>query len=230
MLPNLAYAPRRLSSTGRSEALTVITDEPQLVSALRAGDDSAFMQLVDAYHTRMVRLAHSFVGDAMVAEEVAQEAWLGVLRGVQRFEGRSSLQTWIFTILTNCARTRAQREQRTVPFSDLFALEDDDEPTVDPGRFQPDGRWRGHWRDGPSSWREVPETRILAQETLDLVRAAIEALPANQRTVILLRDVDGVEAADVCNILQISESNQRVLLHRARAKVQGALARYLSED
>jgi len=208
----------------------VITDEPQLISALRAGDDHAFMQLVDAYHVKMVRLAQSFVGNAMVAEEVAQEAWLGVLRGVQRFEGRSSLQTWIFTILTNCARTRAQREQRTVPFSDVFVAEDDDEPTVDPGRFQQEGRWRGHWQDGPSSWREIPENRILAQETLDLVRSAIESLPPNQRTVILLRDVDGVEAADVCNILQISESNQRVLLHRARAKVQAALARYLSED
>ena len=208
----------------------MITDEPQLISALRAGDDHAFMQLVDAYHVKMVRLAQSFVGNAMVAEEVAQEAWLGVLRGVQRFEGRSSLQTWIFTILTNCARTRAQREQRTVPFSDVFVAEDDDEPTVDPGRFQQEGRWRGHWQDGPSSWREIPENRILAQETLDLVRSAIESLPPNQRTVILLRDVDGVEAADVCNILQISESNQRVLLHRARAKVQAALARYLSED
>jgi len=208
----------------------VITDEPQLISALRAGDDHAFMQLVDAYHVKMVRLAQSFVGNAMVAEEVAQEAWLGVLRGVQRFEGRSSLQTWIFTILTNCARTRAQREQRTVPFSDVFVAEDDDEPTVDPGRFQQEGRWRGHWQDGPSSWREIPENRILAQETLDLVRSAIESLPPNQRTVILLRDVDGVEAADVCNILQISESNQRVLLHPARAKVQAALARYLSED
>ena len=208
----------------------MITDEPQLISALRAGDDSAFMQLVDAYHAKMVRLARSFVGDAMVAEEVAQEAWLGVLRGVQRFEGRSSLQTWIFTILTNCARTHARREQRTLPFSDVFALEEDDEPTVDPGRFQQEGRWRGHWHDGPSSWREIPENRILAQETLDLVRTAIDALPPNQRTVILLRDVDGVEAADVCNILQISESNQRVLLHRARAKVQAALARYLGEE
>lgn len=204
-------------------------DETQLIAALRAGDESAFMQLVDAYHAKMVRLAHSFVGNTMVAEEVAQEAWLGVLRGVQRFEGRSSLQTWIFTILTNCARTRARREQRTLTFSDIFAVEDDDEPTVDPDRFQQEGRWRGHWHDGPSSWREVPENRILAQETLELVRAAIEALPPNQRTVILLRDVDGVEAADVCNILQISESNQRVLLHRARAKVQEALARYLKE-
>lgn len=125
------------------------TDEPQLISALRAGDDSAFMQLVDAYHAKMVRLARSFVGDAMVAEEVAQEAWLGVLRGIQRFEGRSSLQTWIFTILTNCARTRARREQRTLPFSDIFAFEEEDEPAVDPGRFQQEGRWRGHWQGGP---------------------------------------------------------------------------------
>lgn len=204
-------------------------DEPQLIAALRTGDDSAFMQLVDAYHAKLVRLARSFVGDAMIAEEVAQEAWLGVLRGVQRFEGRSSLQTWIFTILTNCARTRARREQRTLAFSDIFAVEDDDEPTVEPDRFQQEGRWRGHWQDGPSNWHEIPENRILAQETLELLRAAIEALPPNQRAVILLRDVDGVDAADVCNILQISESNQRVLLHRARAKVQAALARYLRE-
>ena len=117
-----------------------------------------------------------------------------------------------------------------MPFADVFAPAEDDGPTVDPDRFQPEGRWRGHWQDGPASWREIPENQILAQETLDLVRAAIDALPPNQRTVILLRDVDGVEAADVCNMLQISESNQRVLLHRARAKVQQTLARYLSED
>jgi RNA polymerase sigma-70 factor (ECF subfamily) len=208
----------------------VTTGEMELVSGLRSGDEQAFVALVDAYHAKMVRLAQTFVGSSMVAEEVAQEAWLGVVRGVDRFEGRSSLQTWIFTILTNCARRRAQREQRVMAFSDAFADNEDGEPVVDPARFQKDGRWPGHWRNEPLSWREVPEDRILAQETLELVRTAIEVLPPNQRTVILLRDVDGVEAADVCNILQISESNQRVLLHRARAKVQDALARYLSED
>lgn len=208
----------------------MVTDELQLISALRAGDESAFLSLVDAYHAKMVRLAKSIVGDAMIAEEVAQEAWLGVLRGVSRFEGRSSLQTWIFTILANCARTRAQREKRAIVFSDLFADGEDHEPVVDPGRFQQKGRWRGHWRDDPPSWSGIPEERILVQEALELVRAAIEILPPNQRSVILLRDVDGLESADVCNILQISESNQRVLLHRARAKVQHALARYLNED
>jgi RNA polymerase sigma-70 factor (ECF subfamily) len=220
----------RFSPTGRSEEFALITDELQLISALRAGDESAFMGLVDAYHAKMVRLAQSFVGDAMIAEEVTQEAWLGVVRGIHRFEGRSSLQTWLFTILTNCARTRAQREQRAIAFSDIFAADEDDEPAVDPNRFLQDGRWRGHWRDHPLSWREIPEDRILAQEILELVRTAIDALPPKQRRVILLRDLDGLESADVCNILQISESNQRVLLHRARAKVQHALARYLGED
>jgi RNA polymerase sigma-70 factor (ECF subfamily) len=208
----------------------MIADELQLISALRAGDESAFLSLVDTFHAKMVRLARSIVSDAMIAEEVTQEAWLGVLRGVHRFEGRSSLQTWIFTILTNCARTRAQREQRAVAFSDVFPDDQDAEPVVAPSRFQQDGRWRDHWSSGPLSWSGIPEERILAQETLELLAAAIDALPPNQRSVILLRDVDGMESTDVCNILQISESNQRVLLHRARAKVQRALARYLGED
>ena len=222
--------PSRFTSPGRLESFTVVTDELQLISALRAGEESAFMALVDAYHAKMVRLARSIVGDAMIAEEVTQEAWLGVVRGVHRFEGRSSLQTWLFTILTNCARTRAQREQRALAFSDVFGADEDGEPVVNPGRFLQEGRWRGHWRDCPLSWSELPEDRILAQETLELLRSAIDALPPNQRSVILLRDVDGLESADVCNILQISESNQRVLLHRARAKVQHALTRYLGED
>jgi RNA polymerase sigma-70 factor (ECF subfamily) len=208
----------------------VIASETELVAALRRGDEGAFMALVDSYHAKMVRLARSFVGDAMVAEEVAQEAWLGVLRGMDRFEGRSSLQTWIFTILTNCARTRAQREQRMVPFADLFSEDAEGEPAVEAGRFQQEGRWRGHWAQFPSNWDEIPEERILAQETLSLVQQAIDLLPPAQRTVILLRDVEGLKSEEICNILQIGESNQRVLLHRARAKVQRALARYLSED
>jgi len=166
----------------------------------------------------------------MVAEEVTQEAWLGVLRGVNRFEGRSSLQTWIFTILTNCARTRAERERRTVSFSDLFSEDEDGEPAVDPDRFQKEGRWQGHWQRGPLSWNEIPEERILAEETLAVIKQAIDMLPANQQTVILLRDVDGLSSVEVCNVLQVSESNQRVLLHRARAKVQRALAHYFGED
>jgi RNA polymerase sigma-70 factor (ECF subfamily) len=201
-----------------------------LVAALRACDEAAFMLLVERYHAKMVRLARSFVGDIAVAEEVAQEAWLGVLRGVARFEGRSSLQTWIFTILTNCARTRAVREQRTLPFADWLGAEEDAEPSVDAARFQAEGRWQGHWLHGPTSWRTIPEDHLLAQETLDLVQQAIDALPPTQRTVIQLRDVEGLSAAEVCNVLQISESNQRVLLHRARARVQRALAYYLGKE
>jgi RNA polymerase sigma-70 factor (ECF subfamily) len=208
----------------------VSTSEAELIRALRNGEEPAFLALVERYHGKLVRLALGFVGDAMVAEEVAQEAWLGVLRGLDRFEGRSSLQTWLFTILTNCARTRAQRERRMVPFVDLFDEDADDEPAVAADRFQQGGRWPGHWRQFPSSWDELPEARVLAEETLHLVQEAIDQLPPAQRMVILLRDVDGLSAAEICNILQVSESNQRVLLHRARAKVQRALARYFGED
>jgi RNA polymerase sigma-70 factor (ECF subfamily) len=201
-----------------------------LIAALRAGDEATFSTLVETYHARMVRLACTFVGDVQVAEEVAQEAWLGVLRGLSRFEARSSFQTWLFTILTNCARTRAQRERRTIPFSDYFGEGDDGEPTVDAAEFHPDGPKQGHWRHLPGDWRQLPETRFLAQETLAIVQHAIDQLPANQRGVILLRDVEGMSSGEVCNILAISESNLRVLLHRARAKVQKALATYFRED
>jgi RNA polymerase sigma-70 factor (ECF subfamily) len=198
---------------------------------MRAGDEAAFATVVELYHAKMLRLARTMVQDATVAEEVTQEAWLGVLRGLVRFEGRASLQTWIFTILGNCARTRAQRERRTIPFSDYFAEDQDEEPTVDPARFHSTaGPWPGHWRQFPKDWRQLPEERFLAQETLDKAQAEIDALPPNQRAVILLRDVDGLSVSEVCNILQVTESNQRVLLHRARAKVQKALDRYFSEE
>jgi RNA polymerase sigma-70 factor (ECF subfamily) len=206
--------------------MRVFASEMELVAALRAGDEAAFASVVEMYHSKMLRLARSLVQDATVAEEVTQEAWLGVLRGLANFEGRASLQTWIFTILTNCARTRAQRERRTIPFSDFFGEDQEEEPTVDPDRFHPPATSRGHWRELPRDWRQLPEQNFLARETLEVAQAAIDELPANQRAVILLRDVDGVASSEVCNILNISESNQRVLLHRARAKVQKELDRY----
>jgi RNA polymerase sigma-70 factor (ECF subfamily) len=210
-------------------ALSVFAGERELVAALRVGDEAAFSTLVEMYHTKMLRLARTMVGDAIVAEEVTQEAWLGVLRGLARFEGRSSLQTWIFTILGNCARTRAQRERRTIPFSDFFAEDQEEEATVDAGRFHASGPSQGHWRQFPNDWRELPEQQFLAHETLDVAQMAINALPANQRAVIQLRDIDGLSASEVSNILNVSESNQRVLLHRARAKVQKALDRYFND-
>jgi RNA polymerase sigma-70 factor (ECF subfamily) len=203
-------------------------DEAQLVEALRRGDEEAFASLIDRYHASLVRLATVYVRNRSVAEEVAQETWLGVIRGIERFEGRSTLKTWIFRILTNTAKTRAQRESRTVPFS---ALGDADlsEPTVDADRFLPPDhlQWPGHWGSPPSSWDGLPESRLLARETLDRVQAAIEALPPAQRQVITLRDVEGWSSEDVCSLLELSEVNQRVLLHRARSKVRRALEEYL---
>lgn len=206
-------------------------DEEHLLASLRRGDEGAFVSLVESYHPAMVRLATTYVGERSVAEEVAQEAWLGVLRGVSSFEGRSRLKTWIFTILTNCAKTRGARERRTVPFSALWAADSEpDELAVDPARFRPADAPRGarHWSLAPQSWSSVPEERLLAQETEAEVLRAIGRLPAAQREVITLRDIEGLSAAETCNVLEVSETNQRVLLHRARSKVRQALEDYFA--
>jgi len=197
--------------------------EHELVAALRAGDERAFMELVDRYGPSMLRLARSFVSSQAVAEEVVQETWLGVLRGLDRFEERSSLKTWIFRILANVARTKGERESRSLPFSSLEQA-GSDEPAVDPSRFDAGGAWNSP----PASWEDVPEDRLLSRETLGSIDAAIAMLPPAQRTVITLRDVNGWSSDEVCNVLDISETNQRVLLHRARSKVRRALEAQLS--
>jgi RNA polymerase sigma-70 factor (ECF subfamily) len=154
-----------------------------------------------------------------------QETWLGVINGLEGFEGRASLKTWIFRILTNRALTRAEREGRVVPFS---SLGDDDAPAVDPDRFRPEGdRWPGGWKSFPANWDTLPEERLIARETLALVGDAIAGLPERQHLVIVMRDVEGWSADEVCQALAISEANQRVLLHRARSKVRRALETYL---
>jgi RNA polymerase sigma-70 factor, ECF subfamily len=193
-------------------------EEMQLVEALRAGDERVFEQLVRMYQGTLLRVAQMYVSSRAVAEEVVQETWLAVLNGIDRFEGRSSLKTWIFTILANRAKTRGQREGRTIPFSALG----DSEPAVEPDRFD-----RGHWANLPAEW---PEERLLGREVLDVIDAAIESLPPTQRAVITLRDVQGWSAEDVRNALELSETNQRVILHRARSKVRGALEEYLAEE
>lgn len=204
-------------------------DEAPFVERLRAGDEAAFLSLVEGLQGQMLRIARMYVPTQAVAEEVVQEAWLGVLRGLGGFEGRSSLRTWILRILVNTAKTRGLRERRSVPLSSLWSPEGD-EPAVDPTRFLPEGeRWAGHWADEPSSWETVPEDRLLSAETLGYVAAAIEDLPANQREVIRMRDVLGWSSQEVCNALDITETNQRVLLHRARSKVRRALEGYLRE-
>jgi RNA polymerase sigma-70 factor (ECF subfamily) len=194
---------------------------------LRAGDEAAFARIVREWHPSMLRVARIFVPSRAIAEDVVQETWVRVLGALERFEGRSSLKTWVFRILVNTAKTRAQREGRVLPFSALGEPFRVPEPAVDPARFLPedDERFPGAWSVPP---RALPEERLLAAETRARVEEAIDALPSSQAAVIRLRDVDGWSAEEVCNALDLTEVNQRVLLHRARAKVRAALEEYLS--
>jgi RNA polymerase sigma-70 factor (ECF subfamily) len=227
----------RTVSAGTSEspvpAVGAAPDGTFVLDTLRRGDESAFLTLVDRYSASLLRLALTYVHNRQIAEEVVQETWLGVLLGLNRFEGRSALKTWIYRILINTAKTRAQREGRSVPLSalDEFDLELEG-PSVEPDRFLSPNhpQWPGHWVSLPPSWDDVPEERLLAQETRAFLREAINALPMQQREVVTLRDIEGWPAEEVCNILEISETNQRVLLHRARSKIRRALERYFTED
>ncbi len=199
-----------------------------LLARLRAGDEAAFGELVTMYSPALMRVALMYVPSRAVAEEVVQETWLGVLRGLDRFEGRSTLKTWIFRILVNRARTRGERERRTVPFAALAASEvRDDERAVDADRFDGPAN-AGFWASPPRRWDEDPEASLESQETLEVVKAAIAKLPEAQRTVITLRDLEGWSADDTRNALDVSETNQRVLLHRARSKVRAALESHLA--
>ena len=206
-------------------------DDERLLEALRRGDEDAFMALVDRYGALMQRVASMYVRTPSVAEEVVQETWLAILEGIARFEGRSTLKTWMFRILTNRAKTRGEREARCVPFSACAAPgeESDDGPAVDADRFLgPDHpQWPGHWAMAPRDWSTVPDVRLVSRETLGLIRDAIGRLPDRQQEVILLRDVEGWSSEEVCDALAVSEVNQRVLLHRARSRVRAELEHYL---
>jgi RNA polymerase sigma-70 factor, ECF subfamily len=206
-------------------ALTA-SEEADLVARLRSGDERAFEALVQRHYGMMLTVARGYVRTRAVAEEVVQEAWVGVLNGIGRFEGRSSLRTWIMRIVVNIAITRGEREARTIPFSTLAP--DGDQPAVDPDRFrdESDG-FPGHWRAYPANWAAVPDDALLSRETLDVVMGAIGELPDAQRVVITMRDVAGCSAEEVCGTLDVSEGNQRVLLHRARSHVRNALERHL---
>ena len=215
-----------------SDAPAQVTDpDAALLDRLRSGDEEAFAELVDRYSSSMLRVARMYVPSQAVAEEVVQETWLGVLTGLERFEGRASLKTWLFRILVNRARTRGERERRTVPFASLAGREaDGDEPAVDADRFLPadHDRWPSHWATPPERWDESPERSLQSAETLQVVDEAIQKLPPMQRLVITMRDLEGWDSEDVRNALDISETNQRVLLHRARSKVRGALEAYFA--
>ena len=201
-----------------------------LIDRLREGNEAAFMMLVEQLQPAMLRVARMYVSTQAVAEEVVQETWLGVLRGLDGFEGRSSLRTWIFRILTNVAKTRGQREGRSLPFASI-AGDDLGAPAVDPGRFDtPDRSTRGHWSTLPDDWTGIPEDRLLGRETLGVIGRAIDDLPPMQAEVIRLRDALGWTSEEVRNALDLTETNQRVLLHRARGRVRRALQEYLHEE
>jgi RNA polymerase sigma-70 factor (ECF subfamily) len=208
-----------------------LSDDATLVEALRRRDEAAFVALVERYHGPLLRLAMLYVSTPATAEEVVQETWVGVLHGIDRFEGRSAFKTWLFRILTNQAKRRGARDARSIPFSALTDAGEGAGPAVEPERFLPEGHeWAGHWVSYPQDWQQTPEDRLLSQETRACLLAAIADLPSNQRFVITMRDVEGWSADDVCNILAITETNQRVLLHRARSKVRRALERHLDEE
>jgi RNA polymerase sigma-70 factor, ECF subfamily len=200
-----------------------------IVERLRAGDETTFMRLVEEHQAAMLRIARMYVSSRAVAEEVVQEAWLGIVKGLDRFEGRSSLRTWMYRIVSNVAKTRGQREGRSIPFSALSG--DYHEPAVDPTWFQAaTEQFPGGWRAFPDDWRGIPEERLLAHETLTRIASAIDALPPLQAEVIRMRDVLGWTSEEVRNALDLSETNQRVLLHRARSHVRRDLDAYLMEE
>ena len=213
-------------------AYVASSDDMRLVASLREGDERAFMELVERYGPSMLRVAMLFVRTRAVAEEVVQDAWVGVLNGIDRFEGRSSFKTWLFRILTNTAKTRGERESRTTPVAFLSDADlERGAPSVDPERFLPAGeRWAGWWASAPMRFDEQPESRLLASETLGIVREVVEGLPEAQKAVIAMRDIAGFTSEEVCQNLGISEGNQRVLLHRARTKVRIALEQHLGAE
>ena len=210
---------------GIAPAATAVSDE-ETVAALRAGDERTFCDLFARSYPMMKRVARTYVASDAVAEEIVQETWMAIVTGIDRFEGRSALGTWIFSILTNQAKTHSARERRAVPFSSIVPS-DADEPAVDPDRFQKDDEaWPGHWATPPRPWQK-PERRLLSLEARDHLKAALAQLPDRQRLIVGLRDIDGQSAEEVCDLLGLSQENQRVLLHRGRSRLRAVLEEYV---
>ena len=206
------------------------TNDESLVAALRRGDERAFEWLLGTYDSTLRRVARNYVPTDALADDVVQDTWMGLIRGIDDFEQRSSLKTWLYQILLNIARTKGVREKRTIPFSSAAdAVSDGHEPTFDPGRFRaptPTERYPGGWVSFPLAWETRPEQVLESNETVGVVSAAIGQLPPTQREVLTLRDIEGWTSSEVCSALEVTEVNQRVLLHRARARVRRALELY----
>jgi RNA polymerase sigma-70 factor (ECF subfamily) len=206
-----------------------VKDESGLIAALREGDEVIFAQLVDQYTPAMLRVARSYAPTHQIAEEVVQETWIALLKGISRFEGRSSLRTWLFAVVINIAKQRGVRERRDAD-AQIAALTGG---TVDPARFRAadDPMWPGHWkeRQEPAAFPDTPEGSVLADELITFARRELDKLPERQRMVVSLRDLLGFDSSEVCELLNISLANQRVLLHRGRAAVRQALENYLAD-
>jgi RNA polymerase sigma-70 factor, ECF subfamily len=218
--------PTELAPAARSSARF---RDQEIVGALRKGDEHAFRDLFDQTYPMMKRVARGYVDSEAVADEIVQEAWVAVLTSIHRFEGRSALRTWIFSIVVNQAKSHAARERRTLPLS-CVGMSDADQPAVDPDRFQKDDdAWPGHWATPPRPWGK-PDRRLLSLEARSRLKAALAELPERQRLIVGLRDVEGFSAEEVCDLLNLSHENQRVLLHRGRSRLRSALAEYIGDD
>jgi len=203
-------------------------EEETLLAKLRRGDEGAFDELVNKHHGALIRMAMSHVADREVAEEVVQDTWMAVIESLDRFEGRSSLRTWIFGILIHKAKDRGVREKRHTTFSAFESYDDDNDEAVDPSRFHQSGEWAGHWAFPPQPWDDqTPEKLLASQQAVNAMNNAIDSLPKTLKEVLILRDVEGVEAKEVCDLLKITETNLYVRLHRARERVRVAVESYL---
>ncbi len=208
--------------------MAAAADESEVIAALRARDESGVRQLVDEHTPALLRVARGYVPSREIAEEVVQETWIALVKGIDKFEGRSSLRTWLFAVLINIAKARGIRERR----SDDAEIAAFTGGTVESSRFRPPGdRWAGHWKSGeqPAPFPETPEGSVLGRELADVARAELDKLPQRQRQVVTMRDMLGFDSNEVCELLEISAANQRVLLHRGRAAVRQALEAYLAE-
>lgn len=225
---SIEQSPRALSNTSSLSLRSLPSDEQRLLTRLRQSDEQAFDELVAKHHGALIRMAMGHVGDREVAEEVVQDTWMAVIESLDRFQGRSSLRTWIFSIMIHKAKDRGVREKRHTTFSGFEAFDDEQEDAVDPSRFHRSGEWAGHWAFPPQPWDDqTPEKLLASQQAVQAMNRAIDALPATLKDVLILRDVEGVDAQEVCEILKITETNLYVRLHRARERVRRAVETYL---
>ena len=227
---SLGHRPSIARKVQRATMPGVAKGEETLLARLRKGEEGAFDELVNKHHGALIRMAMGYVADREVAEEVVQDTWMAVIEGLNRFEGRSSLRTWVFGILIHKAKDRGVREKRHTTFSDFESFDDENEEAIDPSRFQQSGEWAGHWAFPPQPWDDqTPEKLLASQQAINAMNKAIDELPATLKDVLVLRDIEGVESQEVCEMLKITETNLYVRLHRARERVRQAVESYLED-